>query len=869
MFKNIIAAFAALALLPCVGLAATSSLSKSSEKVFSYTIRAKDTDRTTLLSTNGATECSYVAQIIGGATLTLTGDAAEAVSASGSGTIATTGGEFSAQFDTVSSSNVIVTCNPAGSGGSSTPATTVDADGDGIYEYVKFPQDFDGDGTTWQTCECGGGTTPGYTADYICGTFRTSDADFTQVNYSGDDGAGNPAECRFEGQRVWDDASDDLNALYAQTGANTVIEFEPGTFAMKGGDVPTSDSGVHVSTQCWDSTAGTYSDTCQDDGTGRTLRVAAEFPHSGTRLTGAGVDPNGDMDLKYEGTMFVSNNGPRTFWNTNTVSNGIFQIGRAATGGTSITNQVEFSYGLNTSDTEESILCLDSTTVAAQMEEGELWQLTMTHPENGRLLRSMAYVTDVTATACGSTGVEVKFGGAAAQAIDIASADGGIYQTSFGAKVIPATTSYVVEVLNDQLAVGIKVSELWFTHLDYIGAGNCTMADVDAAECDTGVSLVIGGGFNHSVSNIGVIQTSASFGSGQVINTYVASTNVTLEDSLFRYNQGGLVDVAQYMAFRDNTVIDNSLIRNVSYDGITGERVSFIRQQGDHYVIEGNKFLRNAIPTENLLTDTKMSNTIVELGGFQGIVRDNIFRVNTATCVALVDGARQMLIEGNIFECGTLNANVSITEERHDAGFALVINSKSNAKTGEITVRGNQFVGSGGHYVQQISLNRFDPRAHVVLTGLDFNATLGADGDYDHPIMFLDNTVTQIDDLWSHFVIMRIPTTLSDANGDPDASDVIFDRNYIDQGNLFGLVEMNGDTGLAGVEGLDPDENDDGIGLATCGVNYLGGVPTLTYVNAQPDDQSETVVASGANLLETTPGLGYYQSNDQCDSYLD
>jgi len=58
------------------------------------------------------------------------------------------------QVETTGTSEVRIICsNIAGT----TNKNTIDVDGDGLYEYVRFPQDFDGDGTTWQTCVCGDG----------------------------------------------------------------------------------------------------------------------------------------------------------------------------------------------------------------------------------------------------------------------------------------------------------------------------------------------------------------------------------------------------------------------------------------------------------------------------------------------------------------------------------------------------------------------------------------------------------------------------------------------------------------------------------------------------------------------------------------
>ena len=774
-----------------------------------------------------------------------------------------------------------------GGGGSSTPAQTTDIDSDGLYEYVRFPQDFDGDGTSWYTCDCGGsdGEAAAYTDAYICGTFRTSDTDFTQVDYSGTgggasvDNVNNPAECRFHGQKIWDDASDDLNALYDLVTVGSEIEIQAGTYVLKGGDVPTSDSGAHTTTTCWDSGTGAYGGTCFTNADGRTLRNSVEFVHDGMQVYGAGVDADGDRDLVYEGTMFVTNNGPRTFWNTNTVNNGQIQLGRPSTFGNTITNLVEYEYqngatsGDNSGDGRENVLCLDSTQVTAQMNLGELWQLTMTHPENGLLHRTMMYVSEISATVCGGTGVEVKFAGADKYSIDLMEDVPGDYQTAWGPRVIPATTSYVTEVAEDQISQGIGLSDVWFTHLDYIGAGGCNLSEIDVpgettGECDTGVVLNISGGYNTLVDGIGVIQTSTSFGSGQAINTGTTNINARVQNSLFRYNQGGLIDVSQYMIFRDNALMDNTLIRNNKWDGgdtATGNIVAFVRFQADNWRVEDNVFVRNSAPTDDYLGETRISNALIDLSGFNGLVRNNTFRNNAMTCATVSSGARHMVIDNNYFECGSLNTTDTAGQDQHDRAASIVIRSKSNAITSDLFIMNNRFTGSGAHYMQEQALNHGDPRMHILITGDDFNTTVDTSGDLIGPIRFINNYFNQVDDYFSNAVMMRVNS--EDSLGDPDASFISFDGNTFNQGNMFGILYLTSgiDTAMASIKGVDPDENDDLVGLPRCGINYNEGVAERVFTNTQLDDNLSDQPLGNAQIIN----LSAFTNNDQCDSYLD
>ncbi len=127
MTRTIIAAVAALSLLPSVALAVSANLSKSSESTLNYTLRATDTKPTSILSMGGAASCSVTAQLASGSVSVVpradasvahsTGTAGTVtLSASGSGTLTTSAGQFSVSFTAVSNSTVTVTCAPGGGG---------------------------------------------------------------------------------------------------------------------------------------------------------------------------------------------------------------------------------------------------------------------------------------------------------------------------------------------------------------------------------------------------------------------------------------------------------------------------------------------------------------------------------------------------------------------------------------------------------------------------------------------------------------------------------------------------------------------------------------------------------------------------------
>ena len=188
---------------------------------------------------------------------------------------------------------------------SSSGGGNIDADGDGLYEFVNVDRDWDGDGTTWKTCDCGGTTTPGFTTGYICGTYRTSLTDDTPVDYSAGDSIGNPAECRFHGERIWDDITDDVTALESSLEPGAVVYFPPGIYTMKGGN-PTTP------TLCWNSATQDWTQTCPlDNGVAMSAIVMRK---DGLKFYGVGMDGNGEKDLLRSGTIILANRGLRDDW---------------------------------------------------------------------------------------------------------------------------------------------------------------------------------------------------------------------------------------------------------------------------------------------------------------------------------------------------------------------------------------------------------------------------------------------------------------------------------------------------------------------------------------------------------------------------
>jgi hypothetical protein len=165
MFKYFLTAIL-VAMLPGSALAVTANVDQSSTPILTYTVRARDTSPSTILSMGGAGECSIQLQS-NGATLqvapradatvphsTAMGDAAAvSTSTSGNHTFTSGAGQFSVAFTAADNSSVSITCNPtasAGAGSSSTlqgdwPASSVENVyginnillGDGLNDFVE------------------------------------------------------------------------------------------------------------------------------------------------------------------------------------------------------------------------------------------------------------------------------------------------------------------------------------------------------------------------------------------------------------------------------------------------------------------------------------------------------------------------------------------------------------------------------------------------------------------------------------------------------------------------------------------------------------------------------------------------------------
>lgn len=128
MIKNALAALAVLSLIPSVAVAVQANLSKAPTSTLTYTVRAKDTAPTSILSMGGASSCSVTAGLASGSVSVVpradasvahsTGTAGTVtLSASGSGTLTTDAGQFSVSFTAVGSSMVTITCVPGGGSG--------------------------------------------------------------------------------------------------------------------------------------------------------------------------------------------------------------------------------------------------------------------------------------------------------------------------------------------------------------------------------------------------------------------------------------------------------------------------------------------------------------------------------------------------------------------------------------------------------------------------------------------------------------------------------------------------------------------------------------------------------------------------------
>ena len=128
MTKNIVATLVALSMLPSVASAYGAGLSQDSNDVFTYTLRARDLLTTGILSTNGSTSCTVVANMSAG-TLNITprtsasvseateiagNSDAQAITVSGTTTLITTPGQFSAKFSVVGTSTATVVCDAGG-----------------------------------------------------------------------------------------------------------------------------------------------------------------------------------------------------------------------------------------------------------------------------------------------------------------------------------------------------------------------------------------------------------------------------------------------------------------------------------------------------------------------------------------------------------------------------------------------------------------------------------------------------------------------------------------------------------------------------------------------------------------------------------
>lgn len=754
-----------------------------------------------------------------------------------------------------------------GGGGSSTPAQTIDVDGDGLYEYIRMPYDYDGDGTTWHSCDCGGGTTVGWTADYLCGTQATDYNDFTQVDYSSDDGANQPTACKYEGQRVWDDIVDDWNFIEASVAPGAEVEFEAGTYVMKGFDPAVNPTSGNPN-RCWDSTAQTFTDECQtipDAGFNGAQNVV--FRHSGMKIYGAGVDANGfHQDLVMDGTVFVNENGLKDdeLVNGNTISNGQIEIGHPLSNTSArynILNSVpkgdctdlhdtvgsnspvqesgnpdglcDFDGDTPAKDSANSKndwrLCLDndgtSGAVTSQLENGDLIRLTTYDQSGGQIGRTYYRIDEISATSCGdgagdTSGVEVTVGGTPwLISEDTTNVYGQIGPFEIRSSNFPgaeSTGSYISGPLKEEhISQGINLSNVWFSHVNHIGAGGC--ATGAESVCDQGTLLIIPTGFNHIIENIALIETSTEFGSGNGIDSGDHnSMGVTIRDSLFRYNRGNApVELGNFFNLVDNIFVDNTLTNL----GTTNESF-LVRQQGWGYRIEGNQFARN-------FSTGGITAAMIDVNGSQGVIQNNRITDTTAGCIHINPGVTHIDIRENTLDCGQ---TVNSVPGQYVMGVPVYIETNTDEPVNAITIDGNRFLGQGritrldASGVDETTANNADAGYSILLRYGTIDTSSNSIG---YTGIMIRNNYFQMPNDGKSFVV-----GISQASGSLESAEnakVYVTGNQITQG---GIAAGQGIALAPNLQGTGPrilDTNDDGDGLVTCGVNWIDGVAHTNY----------------------------------------
>ena len=174
------------------------------------------------------------------------------------------------------------------SGGS---GSTVDTDGDGLFEYMKFPSDYDGDGTV----------------AIVCTAARTPDE-----------------ACAFAGEKVWPDMADDINAAVDQLAAGGTLEcagdwilpFRPKVCGAGGTREGLS---CNHTDECGAATCdfnnnGYLANVSYPSGKRRTVASSVLSRHptlnkTGMTFTGSGPDIMGEKDGHRAGCWLVNDSG--------------------------------------------------------------------------------------------------------------------------------------------------------------------------------------------------------------------------------------------------------------------------------------------------------------------------------------------------------------------------------------------------------------------------------------------------------------------------------------------------------------------------------------------------------------------------------
>lgn len=743
-------------------------------------------------------------------------------------------------------SGITIKGTGGGGGGSSTPAQTTDFDGDGLYEYIRMPYDYDGDGTTWQTCECGSATTPADDAQWLCSA--------AGVGYEAGDSADNPDECEYDGQRIWDDIGDDFVAIESSLTEGTMIEFEAGTYVMKGSDI--SDQ-----TLCWDSTAEDFTQTCATEDSLALANVMLR--KSGMTLEGQGVDPNGLRDFKYVGTHFVKNKGTRANWNLDAsnsdsaFTNGQLCVGYARSGGvgecgSSITdgvsgtalllpirkgacydgdqngncdytpisgytgNSFDLPYTTAVNLQNPEMLCLDNSAawVTDNMSQGSYHFLTQIN-RGGGIGRVLYRVESIDATpsdancAAIANAVEVVLGGA--DMLDGLSGESWptpvfteVWGTNNAGGLADEPNGTISAAVNvAKLTYGITVKDIWLSHKDWRGHNGCSTAGTEAV-CDEGTLITISSGFNHTLDRIGIIQSNTAWGSGGAINGEPYLHQMTVKNSLFRHNTGaGLIDIANAMVFRENYVADNVAYANTDWVGGSQDASFLIRNQGVFYRIENNLFERN------FLNGDQWKGGIVDANSDYGTIAGNRFLSTPSSCVFVAEGVRHLDIRDNTFDCGDWAGDPTTGS----TAYSIII---AGGKQSEfLRIDSNRFLGGGRNSRPLNDAGAILSQFHVLVKVDGANITEGqfGPGGVQFTDNFVQNARTSAATADAAFLGIRGPN-------DPDNTKIYLDGNFLTSGSLAIEAVLPAAGTFAGYL----DDDDGGEELMRCGTNFVAGV---------------------------------------------